>query len=468
MKRKELILLILFIVNFTYSSVIAASLKLPELVGDHMVLQQEAIVCIWGWGKPNSTIKISASWSKAIKKTVAQNDGKWKLMIQTPQAGGPYEMRIVGDTSIILKDILIGEVWLCSGQSNMDIPMNGYNSQPIEDANDYIAQSTNNSFRFFTITRSLSLIPLDTCQGKWKLANPKNVRYFSATAYFYGRYLQSVLGTPVGLILATVGGTPAESWTEQSVLEKEFPEISLVNLKKPNLMAWYPALLYNGMINPILNYKIKGAIWYQGESNIKKPKIYKRLFPRMVKNWRDRFNQGDFPFYYVQIAPYKYDSLSYGPELRETQLKCMSIIPNSGMVVTMDVGEKDCIHPSNKEIVGKRLAYWALGKTYKMDGIDYSGPIIKEMKINADTATLTFNYASGGFTTFGKTLKGFTMCGSDKIFYPAKAVIQKLKIIVLCDKVKYPVAVRYGWENYIEGTLFNTSGLPASSFRTDE
>jgi len=469
MKNKKRLFAMIIVLAFTFSSTYAVALKLPSLVGNHMVLQQQTTIIVWGWGQPNTSIKVSENWTKKTQKTTVQNDGKWKLELQTPTAGGPYEMKIQGDTTIILKDILIGEVWLCSGQSNMAMPMNGYNAQPIEDANDIIAQSGNNLLRLFSVKQSLSLVPLDTCLGEWKVADPYNVRYFSATAYLFGKYLQSVLKIPVGLLASTVGGTPAECWMEKTILEKEFPEISLSNLKKTPLLHWYPVLLYNGMINPILNYKIKGAIWYQGESNIKKPEIYQRLFPRMVKNWRDRFNQGEFPFYYVQIAPYKYDSLSFGPELRETQLKSMSIIPNSGMAVTLDVGENDCIHPSRKNIVGKRLAYWALGKTYQMKGIDYNGPILNKMRISGDTIILNFNNASGGFTTFGKPLDGFVMCGSDKVFYPAKAFIfKRLEIAVICDKVKQPVAVRYGWANFIEGTLYNTSGLPASSFRTDE
>lgn len=465
---KRLQILFVFLVVGVYQ-LMAADLKLPSLVANHMVLQQQTTIIVWGWGKPNSVIKISENWSKKTQKTTVQNDGKWNLELQTPTAGGPYEMKIVGDTTIILKDILIGEVWLCSGQSNMDMPLNGYNSQPVEAANDVIAQSSNNFLRIFNVKQKLSLIPLDTCIGEWKVAGPQSVRYFSATAYFYGRYLQSVLGIPVGLLVSTVGGTPIQCWMEKSILENEFPEISLYNLKKTPLLHWYPTVLFNGMINPILNYRFKGAIWYQGESHVTKPEEYKRLFPRMVKNWRDRFNQGEFPFYYVQIAPYKYDSLSHSPEIREIQLKSMSVIPNSGMAVTMDVGEKECIHPSKKDIVGKRLAYWALGKTYNIKGIDYNGPILNKMRISGDTIILNFNNAAIGFTTFGKPMDGFVMCGIDKVFYPAKAFIYKrLEIAVICDKVKQPVAVRYGWANYIEGTLFNTSGLPASSFRTDE
>ena len=466
---KKLILTICITLAVSCGTLTASALKLPSLVGSHMVLQQQTTVIVWGWAKPNSVVKVSENWSKSTKSATVQNDGKWKLEIQTPAAGGPYEMKIVGDTTLILKDILIGEVWLCTGQSNMAMTMNGNSSQPVENSNDDIALSSNNLLRLFSVKQSLSLVPLDTCLGEWKVANPQSVRYFSAVAYHFGKYIQSVLGIPVGLLASTVGGTPAQCWMEKPILEKEFPDLSLENLKKTPLLHWYPTVLYNGMINPILNYRFKGAIWYQGESHVTKPEVYKRLFPRLVKNWRDRFNEGEFPFYYVQIAPYKYDSLSFSPEIREIQLKSMAVIPNSGMAVTMDVGEKDNIHPSRKTVVGKRLAYWALGKTYNIKGIDYNGPILNKMRISGDTIILNFNNAASGFTTFGKQMDGFVVCGSDKVFYPAKAFIYKrLEIAVICDKVKQPVAVRYSWANFIDGTLYNTSGLPASSFRTDE
>ena len=467
MNKRFLSFLILLFFSFQWSH--AADLKLPAVVGSHLVLQQQSNAAIWGWAKTGATISVQASWIGKTVKTTVGSDGKWKLNLQTPVAGGPYEIKISADTTYILKDVMIGEVWVCSGQSNMQMTFNGDNSQPVVGSNDYIAHGNNNNIRLFTVKRKFSVTTLDDCEGSWSVSNPEDVGNFSAVAYIFGKYIQEVLNVPVGLIHTSWGGTPAESWTDEATLKSGFKEFDLSLLNTPdNVKATSPTVLFNGMINPILNFAIRGAIWYQGESNRTKPEQYAKLFPAMIQNWRERWKQGEFPFYFVQIAPYKYNTIANSAYLREAQLKTMQTVANTGMAVTMDIGEYDCIHPAEKIPVGKRLAYWALAKTYGMDGLSYSGPVFKEMTVKENKATLTFDYAEFGMSSFGKELQGFVVAGDDKQFHPAKAVISGTNLEVWSEEVKNPVAVRYCWENYAAGTLFNTAGLPSSSFRTDD
>lgn len=465
MNTKILFFMAAFLMSHTISW--AAELKLPAIIGDHMVLQQQSAVRIWGWAKAGAKVTVKAGW---LNKPVIVNVGKtggWLAMINTPKAGGPYEVSVSADTVISFKDILIGEVWVCSGQSNMQMPFNGYVSQPVNGANDYVAHSSNNNIRLFNVQRKFSATPLDDCVGKWSVSNPADVANFSAVAYVYGKYLQDVLNVPVGLILSTWGGTPAEAWTDKQTLESNFKEINLSVLETDKFNHQSPSTLFNAMINPLLNYTMKGVIWYQGESNRKDPALYSRLFPALIKNWRERWVQGEFPFYFVQIAPYRYDSLVNTELIREVQLNTYLKTPNTGMAVTMDIGDYNTIHPAEKIIVGKRLAYWSLAKTYGINGIAYAGPDFKEMKVEGKQAKLSFNYAENGLSTFGKPLDGFTIAGSDKKFYPAEAKIVGKEVVLTSDKVDTPVAVRYCWKNYADGSLYNTSGLPASSFRTD-
>lgn len=461
---KSIFVFIFVVVSFLSYS---AELKLPSVVGSHMVLQQKTKVAVWGWAKPGANVSVKTSWDKKVNKTAVNSDGKWKLSIVTPVAGGPYEITIKADTTIRLEDILIGEVWICSGQSNMQMPINGIPSQPVNGSNDVIAHAHNNNIRLFTVKRDLKIKPQDNCAGIWKVASPRSVANFSAVGYFFGQYLEEVLRVPIGLISTNWGGTPAESWTDEATLQREFKEFDLSILNTDKVTAQSPAVLFNCMIHPLLNYTIRGVIWYQGESNAANPTQYEKLFPTMINNWRERWNLGEFPFYFAQIAPYKYSKNGNSAFLRESQLKTMQTVPNTGMAVLMDIGEYDCIHPAEKYQVGKRLAYWALAKTYGIEALAFSGPVLKEKIVKENKVLLFFDYAENGFSSFGKELRGFNVAGEDKKFYPAKAVIHSNRVEVWSDEVKNPVAVRYCWENFEIGTLFNTAGLPASSFRTD-
>lgn len=463
---KPILLLIIFlrISVFTQTS-------LPSFFSDGMVLQQNENAAIWGTDNANVTVSLSASWGEEIS-TRSDNSGKWKTTINTPSAGGPYTLNITGSEDVKLDNILIGEVWICSGQSNMEMPVKGYNSQPIIGSNEAILNSRNNQIRLFDTKRNTSLTPLDNITGEWQEAKPSTVGNFSATAYYFGKKLSDILDVPIGLIHTSWGGSKAEAWMDAQSLSV-FEEITLPDEIPERQKQHTPTLLYNAMLHPFVGYQIKGVIWYQGESNRLKPKQYTSLFPAMIELWRNKWQQGNFPFYFAQIAPFDY---SQRPDdgnsafLREAQLYAMQTVENTGMAVTMDIGECNNIHPGDKEKVGNRLAYWALAKDYGFDGIAYSGPVYREMEVtDGKEIELLFDHAPNGFSSFGQKLSGFEIAGEDKVFHPAEAKINRDKTItVWSEHVVEPVAVRYAFENCVNGTLFNTEGLPASSFRTDD
>lgn len=440
---------------------------LPSFFSSGMVLQRNENVAVWGWDEPGAKIAIATSWGMKSKVS-ADNNGKWSVELATPGAGGPYTINVKGSEEIILKDVLIGEVWLCSGQSNMEMILSGYTNQPIEGSNEAILNSENDQIRWYKAERGASLEPLDTVQGTWHSAEPSTIGELSATAYFFGKKLQEILKVPVGLITTSWGGSSVEAWMDEETISSfegmVMPES--LPVKTPNKK---PSLLYNAMINPFVGYQIKGAIWYQGEANRHNPMQYKQLFPAMINAWRDKWQQGDFPFYFVQIAPFGYNGGVNSAFLREAQLYTMQHVKNTGMAVTLDIGSCRSIHPPKKKEVGHRLAYWALAKTYNIGGIACSGPVYKGFEKTPDgKITLSFDHAEKGLVSSGEELTGFTIAGDDRKFYPAQARITRdKKIIVWNPDVKGPVAVRYGFENCAEGTLFNVRGLPASSFRTD-
>ncbi len=488
----------------TAAAISYADVKLPAVISDNMVLQQKSNTTIWGWADPGEKINIKAPWQWLFgSSTTAGKDGKWKLKLKTPKAGGPYDITITANNTIELKNVLIGEVWVCSGQSNMQWTMKG-TENPDKD----IAAANKPNIRLFTVERVFADKPKDDCSGSWSQCSPETVAGFSAVAYFFGKHLQDELDIPIGLISTNWGGTVAEAWTRKEILEsdKDFAPIlerheqQIANF--PEAMKKYPqaledwkveaekakaegkrgpwrprkparrnqnspASLYNGMIAPIIPYAIKGAIWYQGESNVSRAYQYRKLFPAMITNWRKDWKQGDFPFYYVQIAPYNYGEKQASEELREAQRLTLSL-KNTGMAVTMDIGNPENIHPKNKNDVGKRLALWALAKDYGKKDTVCSGPLYRSMKIEKDKIRLSFNHAGSGLTTKnGKELTHFTIAGQDKNFVQAKATLDGKTIIVSSEDVKKPVAVRYAWSNTAEPNLANKEGLPASSFRTD-
>jgi sialate O-acetylesterase len=474
MKKTKIALLPL--IALLYPFILSAKVRLPTFFGDNMVLQQKTEAAIWGTAKAGSKVSILTSWNNKRYSITAGTDGKWKTKVSTPAAGGPYEITISDGEPITLHNVLIGEVWLCSGQSNMEMPMKGFRDQPILGSNDAIFNSANNNIRMYIVPRSVKVQVQDTTKSSvWRVAEPEAVSNFSATAWYFGRILQTSLNVPIGLISISYGGSPAEAFMHESAL-KDFPEIkipALADSAKANNKT--PTTLYNGMLHGFIGYAIKGCIWYQGETNADRPAQYEKLFPAMVKEWRDEFGQGDFPFYYVQIAPYNYlqpgstnDPKFNSAFLRDAQRKAVSRIPNSGMAVVMDIGEENCIHPANKEVGGRRLAYLALAKTYDKKGFACNSPSYDSLIINGGVCTIKFKDAPNGLTSFGKPLSSFEIAAADKIFRPAKAVLYRGTILVSSPDVKEPVAVRYAFKDFIVGDLFSTEGLPVSSFRTDD
>lgn len=645
---KKLCMLTLLVVLAVFTAH-GASLKLPKILGDHMVLQQNSFTKIWGWAEPKQQIIVTTSWNQKKYRVVTDQKGNWEVTVSTGKAGGPHTVTIEADITRVLEDILLGELWICSGQSNME-----WQLRRAETAEEEIPASGFPEIRLFTVEKHIATRPNEDLNGSWAICNPESSAGFSAVGYFFGKMLHQELGVPVGLVNTSWGGTPSESWTSRETLstfgdfdqqleelygssdeevekarleqsrieamikeqqdfenpenigfkeawmtvdyddsdwaemdcpaewssveeigtlegvlwmrtEIEIPDswngkalslelgpvdemdityingvevgtnriisnwnvpryyqvpaslvksgelqlaIRIVNTnaqggifghpeelkifptenkdESPVMLAgsWKyriaykfpevpmvnnshtPSVLYNGMLHPLKNMAIKGAIWYQGESNQTRAVQYRTIFPGMIEDWRKTWRQGDFPFYFVQIAPYDYGSSQTSPELREAQFLTLSKVKNTGMAVTMDIGNPDDIHPTNKRDVGKRLALWALAMDYGKD-IVFSGPLYREQSIEGSKIRLHFNYTGSGLVAAGGPLTHFEIAGEDQVYHPAEAVIDGETVLVSSPEVDLPVAVRYGWSNTAEPNLSNVEGLPASSFCTD-
>jgi sialate O-acetylesterase len=448
-----------------------AEVRLPAIFGNDMVLQQQSQVAVWGWAKANADVKVVSSWDK--KSYTARCDGKgyWKVKIQTPKASyTPYTLTISDGKAITLTNILIGEVWLCSGQSNMEMPMKGFGgSQPIEGGPDAIAHSHNPGIRCFTVETASKVTPQDDCSGTWAVANAQTAPDFTATGYFFGRLLNQALDVPVGLIHTSWGGSRIEAWMTPASL-KDIPEKPIPATEADiKIQNGTPTVLYNGMLHPLVGYGIRGAIWYQGESNRDEPELYVKMFDRMVREWRNLWSVGEFPFYYCQIAPYNYGGGTNSGFIREAQAKGM-LTPNTGMAVLMDADSPACIHPPKKKDAGERMALWALAKTYGMEKIHYRSPEVKSFETEGRVAVITFDLfgSTTGLTTYGKEILKFRVAGSNKRFYDAKAALSGNKVYVFSPNVAQPVAVRYCFDDTSATEIFTVEGnLPLSSFRTD-
>mgnify|MGYP001571206418 FL=1 len=453
---------------------INAQIKVGPLFSNDMILQRNSEVPIWGEADANQEISIQSSWNQKKTTTKADSDGNWSVKIETPEAGGPYNIDIISSNSNVkLSNVLIGEVWITSGQSNMQMTLNGYTHEPVLGSLDMIANANNTNIRLFTFKRVTSNKPIRDVKGKWLVSNSENTAVFSAIGYSFANYLNKVLDIPIGIINTSWGGTPAEAWTDNKTLVENFKKSEIKNFREGKPKNHDPSALFNGMINPLIPFKIRGALWYQGESNVSRANNYTKLMNVMIDGWRREWNQGSFPFYFVQIAPFKYSgsNKSESAYLREAQLKTMLQTKNSGMAVTLDIGKEFSIHPDKKIIIGKRLAYWALANDYKVKGVPFSGPVYKSIEINEDKAIVDFDYAESGFIFLNSKINGFEIAGEDKVFHPASVKVmygnKNSTLTISSDKVKEPVAVRYGWKNYLKGNLYNTKGLPASSFRSD-
>ncbi len=454
-----------------------AQVKLAGLFTDNMVLQQQSAVPVWGWDKAGARITVTTSWDKKVYSAVADASGRFTVKISTPSYGGPYTLTISDGKPITLNNVLVGEVWICMGQSNMEMPMKGFKGQPIIGSNEAIINSKNKNIHLFTVPRaSKTEVQTDIKPSQWLEASPESVSNFSATGYYFGRMLNKMLDVPIGLINCSYSGSSIQAWMDANTL-KGFPEIKVPaatdTIKE---VSRTPTTLYNGMLSPVVGYGIKGAIWYQGESNYSEPAQYQKLFETAVKTWRGQWAQGDFPFYYAQIAPYDYAQLppynkggKYNSAfVRDVQRIEADKIPNAGMAVLMDIGQQGTIHPFHKEEGGTRLAYLALVKTYGLKGFAGVSPSYESMTVKGSVATLKFKDVANGLTSYLKELTTFEIAGADKHFYPAKATINGSSVNVSSDTVKQPMAVRYAFRDFVVGELFGTDGLPVSSFRTDD
>ncbi|TMI85559.1 MAG: sialate O-acetylesterase [Bacteroidetes bacterium] len=429
-----------------------------------MVLQQKSDVTIWGWCDAGEKIKLKTTWDTTTYNTVGSSSARWSLQVKTPVGGGPYQITIDGNNKTVLDDVLVGEVWLCSGQSNMEMSV----SWGIPYA-DEVANATDKNIRFFYIPRTTAEYPQDDVKAEWVVCNPDDMKRFSAAAYFFGKTLRQNLNVPVGLINASWGGTPAEVWTPVEAIDNNAALKNAAAKLSPS--SWWPvtpALNYNAMIYPIIKYSIAGAIWYQGEANVKTASTYTELLSTMIKSWRKAW-QKDFPFYYVQIAPYAgYGENSSSAFLREAQTKALAT-PNTGMIVTTDLVDNiNDIHPKMKKEVGIRLANYALSETYGKQGLVYKSPSYKNMKVEKDRIRIYFDNADKGLMTKDKTINEFFIAGDDQNFLPANAKIEKNTVVVWNDSVKKPVAVRFAFRNASLPNLFSKEGLPVVPFRTDD
>ncbi len=499
-----------------------ANVRLPALFSDNMVLQRNMKVPVWGWADPGETVVVEMLGMKA--QTTAGRDGKWMVRIGPFSAGGPYEMRVRGKNTIVLKNVLVGEVWVASGQSNMEWPV-----RAVVNAQEEIKWARYDRIRLFKVPRRPSLKPEEDVNATWQVCSPETVGNFSAVAYFFGREVHVRTGLPVGLIQTCWGGTPVEAWMPPETLQAQGPEFEAVRKRLESMLekwpdarehyadkyypqwqrAWgqwwrarrqwqkavaeakkagkpapkppappppvgsphTPTALYLGMVKPLIPYAIRGAIWYQGESNAGRAYAYRKLFPAMIEGWRKAWGQGDFPFYFVQLANFmawqkQPAEDSAWAELREAQFMALRL-PNTGMAVIIDIGEANDIHPKNKQEVGRRLALWALAKVYGQNVV-YSGPLYKGYRVEGNKVRIFFDHVDGGLTFLGQQLLGFAIAGEDRKFHWAKAKIEGDSVVVWSDEVPRPVAVRYGWANNPICNLYNKAILPASPFRTDD
>ena len=453
-----------------------ADVKLPAVIGDHMVLQQGLELPFWGWAEPGEAVTVTVAGKPAMATTAA--DGRWMVRHPAVTKSGVVEVIIAGKNSITLKDVLVGDVWICSGQSNMQLRVS-----ESANAKDEVPAAKFPTIRLFQVERQTALEPQTDVQGRWIECSPESVGDFSAVGYYFGRELHARLNRPIGLIEAAYSGCGAESWVSDATLKSDPLYVQLLEktaaANKDPAQANTPGrttVLYNGVIAPLQPFAIKGAIWYQGEQNAIRAHQYRALFPALIEDWRRTWGQGDFPFLFVQLPNYISDKTkpdhspepeaSAWAELRDAQRQAL-LAPNTGMAVTIDLGDPRDIHPKNKQEVGRRLARQALSVAYNQS-ILASGPMYRSMTVAGNEVHLQFYHVGGGLMARGTELRGFAVSGADQKFFWAKASIVGSKIVVSSDQVPQPVAVRYAWADNPDCNLYNKEGFPASPFRTDD
>ncbi|MGE3314073.1 MAG: sialate O-acetylesterase [Planctomycetaceae bacterium] len=483
-----------------------ADVRLPNVLGSHMVVQRDVPLPVWGWAAPGEDV--SVTFGDANASTKADAEGKWQVQLPAKQAGGPHKLSVVGRNKVELNDILVGEVWVCSGQSNMEWNVAISNNPEAE-----IAAANHPQIRLFHVPKRPSGTPQSDVTAEWKACTPKNIPTFSAVSYYFGRELNKELNVPIGLINTSWGGTRIEPWTPPAGFEsvKDVSDIAQIQTQLAQMAETYktaqtaavekvrewasmaeknlaagkavpelpqlpkspieshvvPTGLYNGMVHGLLPFPVRGAIWYQGESNLADGALYHHKMKALINGWRTVWNNPEMPFLFVQLAPFRYskDDPTKLPLLWEAQTETLNV-PNTGMAVTTDISNILDIHPRNKQDVGKRLSLWALAKTYGRDGLVYSGPRYKSMKVEGETVRVEFDQPVA--SRDGLPLSWFTIAGEDKTFVPAVAEIDGNSVVVRSLKVGRPTAVRFAWHGEAEPNLANKEGLPAIPFRTDK
>jgi sialate O-acetylesterase len=513
MKRFQWPLVVAMLLCLLWAGAASAEVSLPSIFSDHMVVQRDMPIPIWGQAAPGEKVTVSLGARRV--NTTADAQGKWMVRLPALRAGGPHVLKAAGANTVTVNDVLIGEVWLASGQSNMQMSVDSSQNAKQEEGEAEFPQ-----LRMFTVARAPAMEPQSDCEGEWVVCRPQTVRGFSAAAYFFARDLHRRLGVPVGIIHSSWGGTRVQVWMSRDTLAadpafaptleeadkgmQEFARDFLAN-KAPQVAAWtakaeaaqaagrplplppqfppdprtpgqwpeLPTVLYNGMIAPVVPYAIRGAIWYQGESNAWEAYRYRALFPAMIEGWRKAWGEGDFPFVFVQLANFGQAPGPEGPgdsawaELREAQAMTLSL-PNTGMAVTIDIGEGDDIHPKNKQEVGRRLALAAGNLVYGWKD-EYSGPMYASLIIKGNAAHVGFTHTGGGLAAAGSEKpQGFAIAGTDGRFFWADAVIEGDTVVLTNEKVPQPVAVRYAWGDDPPNSFYNAAGLPAAPFRTDD
>ena len=461
-----------------------AKVKLPHILGNNMIVQQNSEANLWGWDKPGTEISVTPSWSSQKYTVKTNKDGKWAVKVQTPKASyTPLSITFDDGEKTTLTNILSGEVWVCAGQSNMEMPVKGFGNCPVKDFNQVVIDAKNyKGIHYVKIPSVMSMKPLDDSNCEWKEVSPETVGDASATGYFFAQTINKALDIPVGLVMANKGGSRVESWLDKDYLKKKTTEPTDTNniVKKFPTDYLRPLVWGNGTFHPILNYTVKGILYYQGCSNVGAPSgQYTQRLADLVAQWRRDFKQGEMPFYFVEIAPYHYDNGDGdgGARLREQQFNAAKLIPNSGIVSTNDCVypyEKEQIHPAQKQKVGERLGFMALNKTYGMKNVVGDCMTFKEMKIVGDTVKVHFDNEFGAYNRF-EGIEGFEVAGEDKVFHKATAKhfwqpgndSWNECIIVTSPEVKKPVALRYCFRNFQLGNLANAGGLPLFPFRTD-
>ncbi|MBS0030994.1 sialate O-acetylesterase [Chitinophaga sp. 22321] len=441
----------------------AANIRLPAIIGSNMVLQQQHRVKLWGWADPLEKVVVTTSWDRQSYPVTATGNARWEVSIQTPAAGGPYSITFAGKNKITLTNIMLGEVWICGGQSNMEM----CGQWGLADIKAALPTAANNDIRFFHIPKTTATCPQDDVKASWTTCDSSTLNTFSAVAYFFGKKLQAKLHVAIGLVAASWGGTSAEVWTPDSIIQKDtILKTAAAAIAPSGMCPHTPGIAWNAMLAPITNYAAAGAIWYQGENNTSTAGTYARLFTKMIDAWRCAW-QDTLPFYFVQIAPFNYREKNVGALLREAQWQSSRHL-RTGMVVIMDlVNNVYDVHPANKHDVGARLADRALGDTYHIPGAPYENPSYQSAVVRQHKMLLSFDHAATGLTIQGKTIRELFIAGSDQVFYPAECSIKNNTLLVWSSEVKTPVAVRYAFSNTAIGNLFSNNGLPVGPFRTD-